>query len=308
MDDNQLTVITPDKGLDQIKALVIDGLSSKHSKTAYSHAIEGFITWYRASGYNAVTKAAVNAYKAHLQSNTDYSPSTINLRLSAIRRLAKEAADNGVIGEVYANGISNVKGVTKEGVRSGNWLTLEQAQNLINTPDKTRLKGLRDRAVLAVMIGCGLRRSEVAGLRFSHIQQRDGRWVIIDLVGKRNRIRSVPVPNWAKSAIDDWSVTANLHEGYIFRPVNKSDNLQGENLTSQAVQNIVKHYAAACGYELAAHDLRRTFAQLARKAYAPIDQIQLTLGHKSVQTTELYLGTKQDLTNAPCDYIKINLD
>ena len=308
MDDNQITVIEHDGGLDQIKALVIDGLSSKHSKTAYAHAIEDFITWYRGSGHNAVTKAAVNAYKAHLQNNTDYSPSTINLRLSAIRRLAKEAADNGVIGEVYANGIANVKGVTKEGVRSGNWLTLEQAQSLINTPDRTRLKGMRDRAILAVMIGCGLRRSEVAGLQFSHIQQRDGRWVIIDLLGKRNRLRSVPVPNWAKAAIDEWAVTANIHEGYIFRPVNKGDSIQGEKLTSQAIQNTVKQYAAACGYELAAHDLRRTFAQLARKAYAPIDQIQLTLGHKSVQTTELYLGTKQDLVNAPCDYIKINLD
>ncbi len=308
MDDNQLTIIQYPGGLDQIKALVIDGLTSPHSKTAYAHAITDFIAWYQASGYSAVTKAVVNAYKAHLQSNTDYSPSTINLRLSAIRRLAKEAADNGVIGEVYANGISNVKGVTKEGVRSGNWLTLEQAQSLINTPDRTRLKGMRDRAILAVMIGCGLRRSEVAGLQFSHIQQRDGRWVIIDLLGKRNRLRSVPVPNWAKAAIDEWAVTANIHEGYIFRPVNKGDSIQGEKLTSQAIQNTVKQYAAACGYELAAHDLRRTFAQLARKAYAPIDQIQLTLGHKSVQTTELYLGTKQDLVNAPCDYIKINLD
>jgi len=178
MDDNQLTIIQYPGGLDQIKALVIDGLTSPHSKTAYAHAITDFIAWYQASGYNAVTKAVVNAYKAHLQGNTEYSPSTINLRLSAIRRLAKEAADNGVIGEVYANGIANVKGVTKEGVRSGNWLTLEQAQALINTPDKTRLKGMRDRAILAVMIGCGLRRSEVAGLQFSHIQQRDGRLLI----------------------------------------------------------------------------------------------------------------------------------
>lgn len=311
MDDNQITVIERDNGLDKIIALVIDGLTSPHSKTAYTHAIEDFIAWYQASGYNELTKAAVNAYKAHLLKNTSYSPSTINLRLSAIRRLAKEAGDNEAITETRANGIKAVEGVTKEGVRSGNWLTLEQARAFINMPDKTRLKGLRDRALLAVMIGCGLRRSEVAGLQFSHIQQRDGRWVIIDLIGKRNRVRSVPVPNWAKAAIDDWTITANIHEGHIFRPISKSDNLQGEKLSSQAVQNIVKQYAAAYGFdnaELAAHDLRRTFAKLAHRAGAPIDQIQLTLGHKSVQTTELYLGTQQDLINAPCDYIKINLD
>ncbi len=308
MDDNSLTVIEPKKTLDEIKALVTNGLDSKHSRTAYGHAIEDFLAWRRDQGNPPLIKATVNAYKYHLQSSTDYAPSTINLRLSAVRGLAKEAADNGVITDALANGISNVTGIKKGGVRSGNWLTLEQAQRLINTPDKTRLKGLRDRAILAVMIGGGLRRSEVAGLQFSHIQQRDGRWVIIDLIGKRNYMRTVPLPNWAKAAIDDWTLAANLHEGHIFRHVNKAERLQGNGLTPQAIQNIVKQYAEICGYELAAHDLRRTFAKLARNAKAPIDQIQLTLGHKSVQTTELYLGTKQDLTNAPCDYIKIDLD
>ncbi len=308
MDDNQLLVIEPEKSLDRIKALVLDGLDSKHSRTAYEHAIDDFVAWYQDLGKPGFTKATVNAYKYHLQSSTDYAPSTINLRLSAVRGLAREAADNEYITDGQANGIANVTGIKKGGVRAGNWLTLEQAQKLINTPDKTRLKGLRDRAILAVMIGGGLRRSEVASLRFSHIQQRDGRWVIVDLVGKRNYLRTVPLPNWAKAAIDDWTLTANLHDGYIFRQVNKAERLQGVKLTPQAIQNIVKEYAAVCGFELAAHDLRRTFAKLARNAKAPIDQIQLTLGHKSVQTTELYLGTKQDLANAPCDYIKIDLD
>jgi len=308
MENNELTVIQHPGGLDQIKALVIDGLNSPHSKTAYGHAIDEFMEWYQAQGNPGLTKATVNAYKAHLQQNTDYAPSTINLRLSAIRRLALEAADNGLIAEPQGNGVAKVKGVKSSGVRSGNWLTLEQAQRLINAPDLSRLKGVRDRAILAVMIGGGLRRSEVAKLQFEDIQQRESRWAIIDMIGKGNRVRTIPLPNWAKVAVDQWTAAAGIAEGFIFRPINKGDQITGDSLTSQAIQNIVKEYAALCGYELAAHDLRRTFAKLARKANAPIDQIQLTLGHASVQTTERYLGTKQDLITAPCDLININLD
>lgn len=308
MDNNELATIQHPTDLEQIKALVIDGLNSEHSRTAYKHAIGEFLAWYQERGAPGLSKATVNAYKADLLAAGKYAPSTINLRLSAIRRLAAEAADNRMIDELQGNGVSKVKGIATRGVRTGNWLTLDQAQVLIGAPDLTRLKGIRDRAILAVMVGAGLRRSEVANLKIADIQQRAGRWVIVDMTGKGNRIRTVPVPNWAKRAIDEWTETANLSGGYVFRPVNKGDSITGEKLTSQAVQNIVKEYAAACGFTLAAHDLRRTFAQLARKANAPIDQIQLTLGHASVQTTERYLGTKQDLTSAPCDLINIRLD
>lgn len=307
MDDKQLVTTTPGD-FDALKALVIDGLNSPRSKTMYALAIDDFIAWYQAQGKPGLTKAAVNAYKAHLQQNTDYAPSTINQRLSAIRKLAREAADNELISEPQANGIGKVKGIPARGVRTGNWLTLDQAQRLINAPDITRLKGLRDRAILAVMIGAGLRRSEIVKLQLEDLQQRDGRWVLPDLMGKGGRVRTIPLPNWAKQAIDEWITAAALTNGHVFRPINKGDNLSGDYMSSQAVQNIVKEYADYLGYSLSAHDLRRTFAQLARKANAPIDQIQLTLGHASVQTTERYLGTKQDLTSAPCDLINIKLD
>lgn len=302
-----ITIKTPGE-FDALKALVIDGLNSPHSKTMYAFAIDDFMAWYQTQGNPGLTKATVNAYKAHLLSTAKYAPATINQRLSAIRKLAREAADNELISEPQANGIGKVKGIPARGVRTGNWLTLDQAQKLINAPDLTRLKGLRDRAILAVMIGAGLRRSEVVKLQLEDLQQRDGRWVIPDLMGKGGRVRTVPLPNWAKQAIDEWITAANLTAGYVFRPVNKGDNLSGDSMTSQAVQNTVKEYADYLGYALSAHDLRRTFAQLARKANAPIDQIQLTLGHASVQTTERYLGTKQDLTSAPCDLINIKLD
>src|ERR1035438_3199535 len=88
--------------------------------------------------------------------------------------------DNGLLAPELAAGIQRVKSAKSIGVRAGNWLSLKQAQALLNAPDITTTKGLRDRAIIAVLLGCALRRSEVAALTMAHVQQRDGRWCIVD--------------------------------------------------------------------------------------------------------------------------------
>ena len=72
----------------------------------------------------------------------------------------------------------------------GNWLTRDQARELLRVPDRSTLKGKRDYAVLALLVGCALRRRELAVLDIADVQQREGRWVIADLCGKGNRIES----------------------------------------------------------------------------------------------------------------------
>ena len=82
----------------------------------------------------------------------------------------------------------------------------------------------------------------------------------------------------------------------------------GESITEQAIYNVVVSYAEKLKNEgIAPHDLRRTFAKLAHKGGSPIDQIQLSLGHDSIQTTEKYLGVEQDLTDAPCDHLGLRI-
>jgi site-specific recombinase XerD len=313
--------------------IVLDGVTSEHTKRAYRRALSDFLAWHTEQGRPALCKALVQRYRAALETGQAidaaqsvkagalvYLPpqgaASVNLRLSAIRKLAQEASDNGALPEQVANGIKNVAGVKQEGTRAGNWLTKEQAQALLNAPDVTTLKGLRDRALLAVLLGCGLRRAEAAGLEWRHIQQREGRWIVVDLVGKRGKVRSVPMPSWCKTALDAWAVGCGLalgglavNAGRVFRSVNKGDHLSGDGMTAQAIRDVVTGYAAALGFgEIAPHDLRRTFAKLARKGGADLEQIQLSLGHASVQTTQKYLGTRQDLTDAPADRLGLRLE
>jgi site-specific recombinase XerD len=290
-----------------IIGLVADGLTSDHSKVAYTKALVDFMGWYQDQGKPGLNKAIVQHYRTELIAS-GLSPASVNLRLSAIRKLSAEAADNGLIGPTIAAGIDRVKGVSQLGVRTGNWLTKDQSQKLLNSPNIETLKGRRDRAILAIMLGGGLRRSEIAMLTVEHIQQRDGRWVIVDLVGKRNHIRSVPIPAWCKKAIDEWTNAAEITTGFIFHSIRRGNHLAGNSMTDQAIQDVVKDYAAICGFKLSAHDLRRTYAKLALKGGAAVNQIQLSLGHQSLVTTEKYLGTSQDLTEAPCDKLGLRLD
>ncbi len=151
-----------------------------------------------------------------------------------------------------------VIGVKKLGMRLGNWLTAEQGHALWQAPDRQRLKGKRDRALLALLLACGLRRHEAVALRLDHLQQREEHWAIVDLVGKGGHVRTVPVPDWVRNELDDWLTAAGIDEGRLFRRVNKVGRAWGDGMTVKAVWHIVKESAKSIGVaKLAPHDLRR---------------------------------------------------
>ena len=291
----------------RLKMLVLDSVSSPITKRVYNLGLDEFFEWFGREPRPGFTKATVSAWRVALEARGLGSIS-INVRITAVRKLAVEAADNGLLAPELAAGITRIKGVRSKGVRVGNWLSIRQAQTLLNTPDVSTKKGLRDRAMLAVLLGCGLRRSEVASLTFKHIQQRDGRWCIVDLVGKHGRVRTIPMPTWVKVAIDSWTSVAALIEGHVLRPVNRADQVQGERMSEKVVWQLLQPYTMAAGVPgIAPHDLRRSCAKMCRAAGGELEQIQLLLGHASVQTTERYLGTKQDLVHAPNDGIKLRV-
>jgi integrase len=250
-------------------------------------------------------KAVVQEYRVMLERH-GYAPSTIALHLSALRKLASEAADNGLFDLQIAAGVCRIRGPRRLGRRIGSWLNSSQAAALINAPEPDTLKGARDQAILAVAIGCGLRRGEIAALTVEHMQLRESRWVIVDLAGKHGRIRTVPIPVWLKKRIDAWTGRAEVLTGRLFRSVNKAGAITGGR-TTQAVYEVIKTYGSRLALHIAPHDLRRTFARLAYEGDARVEQIQYSLGHGSLTTTERYLGLRQDLVNAPGDHIGLPL-
>ena len=141
------------------------------------------------------------------------------------------------------------------------------------------------------------------------IQQREEHSVIADLVGKSGHVRTVPIPVWVKRAIDTWMAAAAITEGRVFRAINKAGRIWGDGMSPKVLWDVVRAAGAQAGIEkLAPHDLRRTGARLCHLAGGEVEQIQLLLGHVSVQTTERYLGCKQKLRCAVNDRIGIEPD
>ena len=122
------------------KRTVLNSLGSPDSTRAYAFAIDDFITWYCSEPRLAFGKHVVLRYRIELESR-HLAPATINLRLAAVRRLAFEAADSGLLSPELGAGVQRVKGAKKLGVRLGNWLTADQCRSLLRAPDEQTVKG-----------------------------------------------------------------------------------------------------------------------------------------------------------------------
>jgi len=288
--------LTPAQQL--LRRLVLDSVMAPTSKLAYGHALDHMFGF--AAG-RPLTRALLQEWKAGME---DLAPSSINVRLSAVRKLIAEARRNGMLGVEEAANLTDIPNVRQQGTRLGNWLTREQAKELLAVPDRSTLKGKRDYVILALLVGCALRRRELAALEVETIQQREGRWVLADLVGKGRRVRTVAVPLWVKQAINVWQTAAGIEEGRLLRSIRKGGKRVGNALSDWAVWNVVQQSAQEIGIErFGAHDLRRTCAKLCRKAGGDLEQIKFLLGHSSIQTTERYLGSEQEIAVAVNDAI-----
>jgi integrase len=263
--------------LEQSKSAVLNSLPSVSSQRSYDHAIRQFINWYCSEPRLAFNRIVVTRYRIFLE-QAHYASSTINLRLAAVRRLAYEAADSGLLSPDLAAGIRRVKGAKKHGTRVGNWLTVEQSKALLSAFDRTSLRGKRDYAMVAVLLGCGLRRAELAAAQVQDVQQREDHWVFADLIGKGGHIRTVPIPGWVAEAVRAWMTEACITAGALFRSINKAARIAPNGFSPKVIWGVVKQASAACGLaNIAPHDLRRTCARLCHIAGGELEQIQFLL-------------------------------
>jgi integrase len=280
----------------KLRQMVLDSVQSIHSKRNYAKALDDLFAF---CANRPLSRALLMEYRTSME---NLSPSTINVRMSAIRKLVGEARQNGLIGREEADNLTDVPNVRQTGRRLGNWLTREQAKELLAVPDRSKLKGKRDYVIIAFLVGCALRRQELASLKIEDIQLREGRWVIIDLRGKGGRIRTVAVPIWVKHGIEAWIAAAMIEKGRLLRPLSKSGKIVGDELGDWAIWSVVEQSSKQIGIEhFGAHDLRRTCAKLCRKNGGDLEQIKFLLGHSSIQTTERYLGSEQEIAVAVND-------
>jgi site-specific recombinase XerD len=291
--------------LDHSELQVLNSLRSPASRRVYEYAIDQFIAWYCSEPRLAFNRVVVVRYRMHLESR-GLAANTINQQLAAVRRLAHEAADSGLLSPELSAGISRVKGVKQLGFRAGNWLSADESSTVLKCAFGSSPRAKRDYAMLAILFGCGLRRSELVDLKFDDVQVRQGHWAIVDLVGKGGHIRTVPIPDWAKSALDLWVAAAGVAGGRIFRAVARTGKVWGKGISQNVVWYVVKTCCERAGLlHIAPHDLRRTCAKLCHSNGGEIEQIQFLLGHASIQTTERYLGCKQNLGHPVNDLFRL---
>ncbi len=282
----------------------VESQASQSTHKVYRIGCLKFLKWYEKHGQGQpITATTVKRFRAACG---QLAPRTLNLYLTIAKVFLQAAAAERIVPWETAVLVRQVRNLPASTVRPGCWLDVEQAKALLAAPDTSTLIGIRDKAIIGVMLGAGLRRSEVTSLRFEHLRHVDGRWVIWRLMGKGRRVRDVPIADWSKQLIDDWAAAAELpNTGPVFRRMWRFDHVLPGPPHGKALHKIVGGYAKSIGLNITPHDLRRTFAMLSLKGGAELRQIQYSLGHGSVAITEKYLLREQNMTDAPADHLGI---
>jgi integrase len=184
------------------------------------------------------------------------------------------------------------------GTRTELWLTIKQVEKFLAIPDRTSYWGKRDACILSLMVGCGLRRAEMASLRWDRYQLREGRmW--LDIIGKNHKPRTLPVPTWAQADTDAWHLATRQPQAkceyslqHLERTRPRNHEYIAGGLSGDGVHALVQKYGKELGHNLTPCDLRRATAHLLRRAGAALEQIQYTLGHRNIATTVIFMWTR----------------
>jgi integrase len=287
-------LLAPPSAIDTLIAQTLAHIPAPNTRRAYSRHIKVFA----ASGH-PLTRSGIGQHLIDCRARGD-TAATNRQCIAALRLLAREAEMRRLLDPLELLGIERIKPDTLRGHKAGRWLTKDELQRLLALPDRTTLIGQRDAALLAVMAGCGLRREEAASLCWVQYRDRDGRKVLIDILGKGQKYRQVPVSHWVARELDRleiamsmWSAsgpTSRIFQGQLRR----IEGFHG-SLTPDGIYWLVRDYSKRLGIDFAPHDLRRTFARLLKQSGADLDQIKYLMGHSSIATTEIYLGSSVEL-------------
>ena len=196
----QLAITSADAlAIETAIASALSGLAPATRRVYRAHILR----WQLWSANTLLDRTTVKAYMRALELQSA-SAQVRNQALAALKRLAYECAELGWVEPAVSAQIQSIKSKRTSGVRTGKWLTVTQAAALLQAPDRTTLIGRRDRAILALLLGCGLRRAEACALTADQVVLMDGRTILMNVIGKGGRVRSVAVPAWAAQIINEW--------------------------------------------------------------------------------------------------------
>ncbi len=253
---------------------------SPNTVASYCHDVEGFLVWCEVEP-KAVTTADIEAYLGKVTADGLSKRSTARL-LSSLRSFFTWCVEEG---EIKDNPCDRVD-APKLGKYLPAVLSVKEVEAILDSVDLKAQFGKRNRAILEVLYGCGLRVSEAANLRISHIHMDEG---FVDVIGKGNKQRLVPLGEVAADAIraylEDRPVPASAaYEDYLFL------NRFGKPISRVSLFNLVKDQAMAAGVqkEISPHTFRHSFATHLIENGADLRIVQEMLGHESILTTEIY--------------------
>lgn len=276
---------------------------AESTKIQYQRVIDGL-----PDDFNIFDPAAVQSHAAGLcKSQRVYFGSLLNTFCKETARAVKSHAKPETIADDTATiyrleaMLGSIEVEEERGQRAAIWLSLPEVMKILSLPDRTTAKGMRDAALLGIALGAGLRRGEIASLKFAQIVPQGERFCI-ETFGKGAKWRLVPINPKLAAMLFEWRAIAG--DGFVIKEVNKGGRIIDKGISETAIYKIARAYGEMIGKpDLAPHDWRRTYAQFGVDANIAIKQISILLGHESVLVTEKYLNIRLDLKNTISDFI-----
>lgn len=284
-----------------------------NTQRAYGSRLQAFLGWQNTQDQSPFV-TQLKQYVGYLRDDRGLAPRSVQAHINTIKGMLKTAAALEPALAAALPQLQLVKAPVVRGELQGKRLNAQQAKLLLNAPGSDTVKGIRDSAILALLLTLGLRRSEVCNLTWGHVAELEGHRVIANLKGKHGRIRTLKLPIWLWRLIISWGEAAGLDmsnlDAPVFVPITKDGRVLSyrRGVTPHAIYKLINYYTAVAGVPaVRPHDLRRTAALLARRGGASIEQVQLMLGHASPQTTSNYIGESLDLDDNAVDYNPLRL-
>jgi site-specific recombinase XerD len=290
---------------------------SEETRSAYTRAIREFFQFVGHLHPSLVRASDVIAYRDHLRINKRRKPNTIATKLAIVRSFFEYLRAGGVITVNPAS----TKLVTPPELPTnpqGRALTTKEVRYLLSSPDRSKVDGARDYAIMLVMLRLSLRLAEVSQLRVSSVKWSHGRWTLRCKI-KGGKEEVWPLPKDVKEALDVYlkldrerrqTLRSGGDEAYLFQPIVNYRTLEFDRpLSTRMVQKIVGRWAEFTGIgHVTPHDLRRTVVTKLLNDGCSYREVQMVTKHKDPKTVMRYDHARENLESSPVNTLSWDED